>query len=441
MNPQRLISTLSFAALVAAGSALPLATQAAVEFVTPVGTCKVVDTIGDNKDLSLQAGSGIRFEVWGDGIDVRKEVRLTTDDSHAGTVTATILRAHGGLENTGRSCKQNKGSVEVQVSSPADATQVLQRSLRFKMPLGDESRLQTRIVPFVQPVWTWSSPVLDQSPTNCLTKNIGTVVVDSQDTRLTITLPAGANTDTSNCSLKFHTVLQPATRPEVDISTKFSYTITGTPSYLTLVSGTDSTTSPIANLIPTFNGAAVDIRSTKATPTKTGLSTLRLLAGTGPRTSTMTVAAPNGLKDTLVAVIEPPPTANAFTQAVVCRNLQTGTTVNVNDAFDCELHLSQTPPSAGQLITFEVQDAACVAPDDPNVHYSSITGLGTFTAPATGTFHQIPFRAKGGQTSAGTPCASNQSPVAHTMNFWVGPKGEASGPNFSQTQIRIRAPQ
>ncbi len=436
MNRARLSQ---LALLIALGiTATPL--QAAVEFVTRIGNaCNKVDTIGDGKDLSLQAGPNIQFEVWGDGIDIRKEVRLTSDDSNAGTVSARILRAHGGLENTGRSCKQNKGSVEVEVDSPANTTQILQRSLRFKMPAGDESRLQVRVVPFRQPVWTWDAGPLLQSPANCLTKNVGTVVVDNQSTRLTITLPAGADADTSNCNLDFRTTLQPADTPEVDIGATFAYAVTGAPSYLTLVNGTNSTNSPIVRINPRFSGAVADIRSTKAALPTRGNLTLTKSVG-GKRTSTLTAATPNALTDTLVVVIEPPPIANAFTQGVVCRNQQTGTTVNVNDAFDCELHLAQTPPSSGQLISFEVQDRLCVAAGNTSVTYSSATGVGTFTAPASGTIHQIPLRALGGQASSGSPCASNDSPVAHTLKFWVGPRDTESGPDFSKTQIRIRSP-
>jgi hypothetical protein len=74
------------------------------------------------------------------------------------------------------------------------------------------------------------------------------------------------------------------------------------------------------------------------------------------------------------------------------------------------------------------------------VSYSPQTGVGTFTAPATGTIHQLPLRALGGNTSAGSPCADLESPVAHTLKFWVGPRDAESGPDFSTAQIRIRAP-
>ncbi|MDP1690661.1 MAG: hypothetical protein Q8L49_01630 [Burkholderiaceae bacterium] len=399
--------------------------MAAVEFVTPVGTCSKVDTIGDGKDLSLQAGNDVRFEVWGDGIDINPAVRITVDDNNADAlVTARIIRAHNGVENLGRGCKIAKGSVEVEVDSPAGAGATRQRSLRFRMPAGDESRLQMRVVPFRTPVWTFGT--LRQRPTQCLTRTIGTVVRDLDNSRMTITLPPGANGDTSNCVLEFETTVAPSDRPEIDIQRSFGYTVTS-PAHMRLTSGHNTADGALASRFMLFTGDVANIRGTRAT-----------------RTSTLTVATPNpNRSDTLTLVINPPPTANAFTQACICRNATTGTTINANDDFQCEIRLAQQPAAAGQLISFEAQDRLCVAGGANNVTYSSASGLGSFTAPSTSTFHQIPLRALGGNTSASppTPCASLTSPVAHTLKFWVGARGAESGPAFTQCQIRIRSPQ
>ncbi|MBL8318061.1 MAG: hypothetical protein JNJ42_06625 [Burkholderiaceae bacterium] len=413
------------AGLAASAALLPATSRAAVEFVTPVGTCDKVDTIGDGKDLRVQAGNNMRFEVWGDGIDVSPAVRVTVDDSNVDSlVTARIIRAHNGAENLMRGCRILKGSVEVEVDSPAEAGTTRQRSLRFRMPLGDESRLQMRAVPFSTPVWTFESSGLVQRPSQCLTKNIGTVVQDLNNTRMTITLPPGANSDTSNCELEFRTRVAGKLPREIDIWGEFGYTVTS-PAHVRLVSGGNiRRVPPWQDMVMRFTGDVANIRGTRAT-----------------RTSTLTVATPNpNRSDTLTLVINPPPAANAFTQACVCRNQTTGDTVNANDNFQCELRLSQQPPAGGQRIEFEVQDRLCVASGSPSVIYSSASGLGNFTAPATGTFHQIPFRAVGGNTSAGTACASRTSPVAHTLKFWVGARGAESGPAFTQCQIRIRIP-
>ena len=76
-----------------------------------------------------------------------------------------------------------------------------------------------------------------------------------------------------------------------------------------------------------------------------------------------------------------------------------------------------------------------------NASYSSASGQGSFTAPNSGTFHQISLRALGGNTSAGTSCASRTAPVAHTLKFWLGARGAESGSTYTQCQIRIRRPQ
>lgn len=433
------------AGLAAALALLPSTGLAAVEFVTRVGTCDKVDTIGDGKDLSVQAGNNMRMEVWGDGIDINPAVRVTADDSNAGTVTAQIIRPHNGLENLGRGCKIAKGSVEVEVDSPATTGATLQRSLRFRMPLGDESRLQMRVVPFRTPVWTFADQpsvpgapyfqrAVTQTPPECLTKNVGTVVRDLNNARVTITLPPGANGDTSNCTLEFRTSVSPSDRPEIDIQQEFGYTVTS-PAHMRLVSGDNRAAGALATRVIRFTGDVANIRGTRAI-----------------RTSTLTIATPNpSQSDTLTLVINPPPTSNAFTQACVCRNATTGSTINANDDFQCEIRLSQQPPAGGQLISIEARDRLCVAPGAQDttpptlspgeMTYSSASGLGGFQAPATSTFHQIPFRALGGNTSAGTPCASLTSPVAHTMKFWIGARGAESGPVFTQCQIRIRSPQ
>ena len=408
----------------AAAALLPGAGMAAVEFVTTVGTCDKRDTIGDGKDLSVQAGNNLRLEVWGDGIDINPAVRVTADDSIAGAVAARIVRAHNGGENLGRGCRIAKGSVEVEIDSPAATATTLQRSLRLRMPLGDESRLQMRVVPFRTPVWTYGD--LRQSPANCLTKNVGTVARDLNNARMTITLPPGASSDTSNCTLVFTTSVGPSDRPEIDIQREFGYTVTS-PAHLRLVSGHNMAPGALATRLVHFNGDVANIRGTRVT-----------------RTSTLTIATPNpGRSDTLTLVINPPPMANAFTQACVCRNATTGETVNVNDVFQCEIRLSQQPSGTGQLVSFEAQDRSCVASGANNVSYSGASGLGGFTAPATGTFHQIAMRALGGSTSASppTPCASRTSPVAHTLKFWVGARDAESGPDFTQCQIHIRSPQ
>jgi hypothetical protein len=258
------------------------------------------------------------------------------------------------------------------------------------------------------------------------------VARDLDDTRMTITLPPGAAADTSTCQLEFHTIVTPGDRPEIDIQKPFVYRVT-VPTFMTLISSSNTANGALSTAAVRFTGNVADIRRTTAV-----------------RSAWLTVATPNPNKtDTLNVVIKPPPATNAFTQACQCRNAVTGTTVNVGDAFDCELRLSQIPPATGQLITFSINDRACVAPGGVTVNYGTLAnctgpdgdGYGTYTAPNTGNIHNIPFRALGCNTSTGGACASNISPVAHTLKFWVGQADTESGTDFTSCQIQIRRPQ
>lgn len=413
-----------FAALAMAAAMLPAGSEAAVEFVTGVGDCVKSDTQVDNKPLSVQAGNNLRFEVWGDGIDINPSVRVTVDDSNNDAlVTARIIRAHNGAANLLRGCKIAKGSVELEVDSPAEAGATRLRSLHFRMPLGDESRLQMRVVPFRTPVWTISNVV--QRPANCLS-GTGTLVRDLNNARLTISLPPGANRDSSNCELEIDTLVAPEDRPEIDIQGSFRYTISA-PLLTLRFSGVDTFRGALESKHLVFTANVADIRRTTAL-----------------RSVTFRLSTPNpNRSDTLALVINPPATAIGFTQACACRNATTGTTINANDDFQCEIRLSQQPPAGGQLISLAAEDRLCVASGASNVLYSSASGLGSFTAPGTGTFHLVSLRARSGSTSASppSPCASPTSPVSHTLKFWVGPQGATSGPAYTQCQIRIRAAQ
>ena len=150
----------------------------------------------------------------------------------------------------------------------------------------------------------------------------------------------------------------------------------------------------------------------------------------------MTLSVPNGRSDTLRVVFHPGG-VNGFTQAARCANAQTGTTINVNDTFQCEIRLA-VPPTNGQLITFEAVDRSCVAGGADSVQYKAAIGVGTITVSGTGTIFQIPLRALGGTSSAGTPCASELG-VAHLIKIWIGERDSESGLDFTQAQIRIRS--
>jgi hypothetical protein len=423
--------------LLLAAAVLPQTVMAGVEFVTTVGTCTKVDTIGDGKDLSVQAGNNMRFEVWGFGVDLVNTIRVTVDDNNNDSlVTARIIRRHNGAENLLRGCRQATGSVEVEVDSPAEAGKTRQRSLWFA-----DSRLQMRVVPFQTPVWMWGDIL--QSPVNCLDNTYAQVVKDLNDSRLTINMRRDSANITSKCLLEFTTYVKPESLPEIDIQGPFSYTVT---------------LPPIISLKPGTNNVDPD---NDATWRLVRVAQIRLIGdvaairGTEPtRYYTLKIATPNPNKiDTLTLVINPPPPS--FTKACQCRNAVTGTTINVGDTFNCELSLSHQPPAVGQLITFSVSNPGCAARGGTNVFYDTIAantttdcltvdtdGKGTYmTAPNTLT-QIIPFKAVNcyGPGTAGL-CAPGVQPTTHTLKFWVGPSSSyESGPYFTSCQIQIRRP-
>jgi hypothetical protein len=116
--------------------------QAGVEFVTRTADCTKVDRIGDGKDLFIMAGRNVRFRVFGNSVDLSNPTngfRIATD-SGAGDVRAKIV-------SQGTDCG-GTGFALVDVDSPANLNANIQRSLFFKMPFGDESRLQMTIKAF-----------------------------------------------------------------------------------------------------------------------------------------------------------------------------------------------------------------------------------------------------------------------------------------------------
>lgn len=431
----RLVAVVAIGLLLATAM-LPQTAMAGVEFVTTVGICNKVDTIGDGSDLSVQAGNNMRFEVWGFGVDLVSTIRVTVDDNNNDSlVTARIIRRHNGAENLLRSCRRATGSVEVEVDSPAEAGKTRQRSLWF----GD-SRLQMRVVPFQTPVWMFGDIL--QNPNNCLYNTYAEVVTDLNGSRLTINMRKDSANITSRCLLEFTTYVKESI-PETDIKGPFSYTVT-VPSIISLKSGTNNVdpdndatwrTTRIAQI--RFTGDVAAIRGTAPT-----------------RYYTLKVATPNPNNiDTLNIVINPPPPS--FTKACQCRNAVTGTTINVGDTFNCELSLSHQPKAVGELITFSVSNPGCAARGGTNVFYDTnagntytgcltvdTDGYGTYkTAPNTLT-QIIPFKAVNcyGPGTTGL-CAPGFQPATLTLKFWVGPSNPyESGSYVTSCQIQIRRP-
>ena len=393
------------------------AAQAGVEYVTRTTDCNNhVDEIGDGKDLFIVAGPNVQFEVWGNSVDLSNPTsgfRIATD-SGVGNVTARIVSQKSGPSNAGRGCG-NVGSAIVEVDSPINLTSNIQRSLFFKMPLGDESRLQMTIKALPTFTATWTTV---QNSVSCIVKS-GSFERQNQDLKIKIQLPPGAAQDLTTCNqntLVAH--ITPASISEIDINRPVTYTATGLPNFLTASSPSTATTSVQTDISFPIN-----------------VSRIRSL--TAASNSNIVIASSNPARTVTLALEVQPGIANGFTQPANCNNQLTGKTVNVNDLVQCELRLS-LPPGNGQLITFQVQDRLCMTPGAPGISYSSATGVGTTTLTGSGLIFQVPLRTAGGTMSTGQPCASLTG-VQQTIKFWVGQRDIESGADFTQDSIRIRS--
>ena len=385
--------------------------QAGVEYVTSTGDCTQVDTIGDGKDLSIIAGPNVRFRVFGNSVNLSNPTsgfRIATD-SGAGSVAARIV-------SQGIDCGVT-GFALVEVDSPVDLASDIQRSLFFKMPLGDESRLQMRIRAFPAIDVTWSD-----EPIGC----IGVDELLNQNKTLRISLPAGYLNDPTNCTSRtLRARVANAAFGEIDIRPSFNYAVSGLPAFLTANQPNPTTLASDTTIV----NFTIDVA--------------RIRALTTASNSNITVTSRNPTRTSTLALNVVLPPAQGFAQAAVCRNPTTGNTVNVDDLVNCELRLANPPPAAGQLITFEMRDKNCVAAGTTtsNMTYAAATGIGTILLTGTSaTIFQVPFRVRGGTSSAGTPCASLTG-VQHTGLFWVGPRDDPTGPDFTTATFRILARQ
>lgn len=252
------------------------AAQAGVEFVTPVNACNKVDTSSDGKDLRLTPGR-LQFDVWGSGIDVNPFV--------SGGFNAQYVansKRSGAQNATGR-CKLAIGSVTVQLTPLVTATTNERRILQFRMPLGDSSPLPVTVFAYRNFDFLWSGA---ESSTSCL----GTHRQDLNNDRLTISLPAGAQTDTSNCLLTLGSSMGGLSTLAVDILTPFRYEITGLPAWMRLVSGSNVSAGGSGHAAPKFT---VDVL------------TLRRI--TAQQNVQITATAPNGRANAMTLVVNPGP--------------------------------------------------------------------------------------------------------------------------------------
>jgi hypothetical protein len=409
---QRAYGWLRIAAVALALTALlaPVA-QAGVEFVTTTGSCNKVDEIGDGKDLFIIAGPDVRFRVFGNSVDLSNPssgFRIASDGG-TGTVSARIV-------SQGQDCG-GTGFALVEVDSPLTLSSSSQWSLFFKMPLGDESRLQINIKPYPTINVTWTSV---QNDISCIVKT-GTFEKLDQDKKIRITLPPGHQQDQTTCNSRTLAArVSPSAIGELDIATNFRYTVVGLPSFMT-----SNQTNAVAPTVAATISFPIDVAGIRALGKADRRDRITTISTTTTSNSTITIRSLNTNRTSTLNLEVVPNLSNGFTEVASCRNLQTGDIVNVDDLVQCELRLATPPPGAGQLITFEAQDRLCVAAGAPSVSYASASGIGTTTLTGTGTIFEVPLRALSGSTSANTPCAS-QTGVQHTLKFWIGQRDTAT---------------
>lgn len=411
-RPNRLLLA---AAVVLAVTALGTSTaQAGVEFVTRIGDCtNKVDLIGDNKDLFIIAGSNIKFEVWGNSVDLSNTstgFRIGVD-SGAGTVTARIIRQRGGFTNQARGCG-NTGSAEVEVDSVATLTSNIQRSLFFKMPAGDESRLQMTIKAWPTINVTWVS-----TNVNCIVKT-GTLEKLNQDHKIRIQLPPGHQQDQTTCNQKTLSArVDPSDIGELDIFRELSYSITGLPAFL-------QASPPVASPV-----AAPGILFTIS------VSAIRALTAVSDSNIVITSAQPNRSVTLNLEVI--PDLGLGFSASATCNP----SSLTAGNPTDCTLTLPSRLTDR-QPITWRMTTASCFtqavleAPYDPNAPFQ------VFNFPVGQSAANIRVRSV---DNAG--CTDQRAPINHFFEAWIGDfrtdpqvTTVTSGPKYTRTNISLLKP-
>ncbi|HYJ86400.1 MAG TPA: hypothetical protein VEW46_10110 [Pyrinomonadaceae bacterium] len=382
--------------------------EAGVEFVTRTTDCNRLDRVGDGKDLFIIAGQNVRFRVFGNAVDLtnRNNGFRIAVDSGDGDVSARIV-------SQGHDC-EGMGFALVEVDSPLELTSNIQRSLFFKMPLGDESRLQVTIKAYPTINVSWFSESV-----GCIVKT-GTLEKLLQDHKIRITLPAGHSQDETTCNQRtLFARVSPSNIGELDIrGPDFRYSVTGHPTFMT---------SNQANAVgPTVGQGTAQL----LIPFLIDVAGIRDLTTTSNSTITVRSRNPNRTSTLTLEVV--PNLSNGFTQAASCRNLTTGELVNVNDQVHCELRLAFPPPPAGQKISYEVRDRLCVA----GAGYSDATGKGSVTLNGSGNIFDVQLlTARGGASSVGTPCSSDTG-VQVTVNFWIGEQDTSTPDTLDSFRIR-----
>lgn len=396
-------------------AAMPAARAwAGVEYVTRTTNC-TVHIAGPGDALTVQAGPGMTFEVWGNSVDLAPSIKT------GGALTgASIVARHSGSDNSSRGCGF-VGSMVVSVTSNATITTSAAASLAFQMPLGDFSTLSMTIVPFpalAQPTWT-TSGTLQPSNLPCIVKT-GSITTINQDTKLVIQLPPGAAQDQTTCTSNVLTVrVLPASTAGADVAPTIKYGVSGLPSYMTESQATAELPTVGATLAFTFNVAGIRALTTTSS-------------------STITIKDPINTNRTTTLAVQVSPSAGLGFATVATAN---PTGVTVGNPIDFTVTLSAPAGSAGQVISWRMTQANCFANESGG-------GFATYSQTALYQLFTIPA----GQTSAiirvlsanGSGCTSKLGPVTQLFEAWVGnairdPQVAAvtSGPTYTRTTVKL----
>jgi len=391
---------------------------AGVEYVTTTTNC-TTHIAGSSDALTVMAGPTMKFEVWGNSIDLTDPTNGFTFSGPAG-MQASIVARHSGADNSGRGCGF-VGSAVVQISTPATLASNTAASVSFKMPLGDLSKLSMTIVAqpaLSQATWTTQGS-LQPSTMPCLIKT-GSITTINQDTKLVIALPPGSAQDATTCTSNAISLrVLPASTQNVDVATPIKYNVTGLPSFVS-VSQSPSPASPFAVPLLTFTF------NVSATRTLTAQSN-----------ATITIANPIATNRTTTLALQVTPTPGQGFAQVATANPTSTTAGNPID-----FTITLTAPASSQVITWRMTQAACFRQANTSAPYDPSKPFQFFKVPQ-------------GVTSAiirvlsvnGAGCADRRTPVTQIFEAWIGdaatnPQVTAvtSGPTYTRTTVSLVAP-
>lgn len=388
--------------------------RAGVEYVTRTTNC-TVHIAGSGNALTVQAGPGMTFEVWGNSVDLAPTIKT------GGALTgATIVARHSGADNSSRGCGF-VGSMVVSVSSNATITTSAAASLGFQMPLGDFSTLSMTIVPFpalAQPTWT-TSGTLQPSNLPCIVKT-GSITTINQDTKLVIQLPPGASQDQTTCTSNVLTVRVLPGASSTDVAPTFRYAVSGLPSFLSESQATAELPSVGATLTFTFNVQGIRALTTTSS-------------------STITIRNPINTNRSTTLTLQVSPTAGLGFAAVATAN---PTKTTAGNPIDFTMQFS-SPIRNGQVITWRMTQAACFAQAESDMPYSSANPYQHYKYTGTG---QTALTLRVLSVNAGG-CTSKLGPTTHIFEAWIGDNttnpqitNVTSGPTYTRVNIALLFP-